>query len=97
MLRRRVLGSREEYAAVVRLVVGEIYQVPVLQSVPRRRRVLKVRADDATDAIDGRVGAAVNLRRRIARLLPFEARHARRALVAADLDARGEYRAPCAR
>ena len=88
VLRRRVLGAREEHAAVVLLTVDKLGQLSIAQPTLRRHRALEVRADNAADPVDCRVGAAVALWLYVARLLDPEARHTRHALVPVQLDTR---------
>ena len=88
LLRRRVLRAREKHEEVIRLVVDEVDQVSITESILRRHRSLKVRADDAVDCVDGRVGTSFSMRLFIARLLSLEARHTCNALVAGQSDAK---------
>ena len=60
--------------------------VSVVQSALRLHQPFLIRAADNTDAIDGRVGAAVLLKLRVAIMLYLETRNSRHAIVTGQLN-----------
>jgi hypothetical protein len=70
-----ILGLGKEYAAIVGVVINEIYKVMFLLMVHWRDRCLQVGADDSTSPVNWCVVPAVLLRLAILVLFSFGACH----------------------